>query len=152
MPTKTKVMSLKQITYLVDNAKKAHKINSDDINLKKIKRNPAIRVLSGVEKNCFLLYLAGMMHQQIADILKMTRCQVTRLVNLVKEKLRYLFRFRKMLETEPEYSKKFYTHGLPKFLKERVIDDNISDRRQHGATFNTADTDTDSDSCDKYSD
>lgn len=108
MPSKTKVLSVDQITYLVERAKKAHSIKIDSINFDKVRENPAFKALSEVEQSIYLMFLGGMMHKDIAEALNLTRCQVTRLLNIVKGKIRYLYNFRGELLNDPEYLKKFY--------------------------------------------
>ena len=49
-----------------------------------------------------------MMHKDIAEAVKLSRCQVTRLLNIVKAKIRYLLDFRDELLNDPDYKQKFY--------------------------------------------
>ena len=54
MPSKTKVLDIDQITYLVERAKKAHSIQMDSINFDRVKQNPAFKALSEVEQSIYL--------------------------------------------------------------------------------------------------
>lgn len=108
MPSKTKVLSVDQIIYIVEKAKKAHAIRIDSIDFDRVKENPAFKALPEVEQSIYLMFLGGMMHRDIAEALGLTRCQVTRLLNITKSKIRYLLHFRSELQNNPEYLKKFY--------------------------------------------
>ncbi|MBP5468372.1 MAG: hypothetical protein J6Z11_03920 [Candidatus Riflebacteria bacterium] len=108
MPSKTKVLSVDQIIYIVEKTKKGHAIRIDSINFDRVKENPAFKALSEVEQSIYLMFLGGMMHKDIAQALNLTRCQVTRLLNIAKGKIRYLLNFRGELMNNPEYLKKFY--------------------------------------------
>lgn len=108
MPSKTKVLSVDQIAYIVEKTKKAHAIRIDSINFDRVKENPAFKALNEVEQSIYLMFLGGMMHKDIASAIGLTRCQVTRMLNIVKSKIRYLLHFRTELQNNPEYMKKFY--------------------------------------------
>ncbi len=110
MSTKTKILSMDQITYIVEKAKKAHTIRTDSINFDKVKANPAFKALSEIEQSIYLMFLGGMMHKDIANAIGLTRCQVTRLLNIAKGKIRYLWHFRNVLDDEPVYKKKFFSN------------------------------------------
>ena len=73
-----------------------------------MKENPAFKALSEVEQSIYLMFLGGMMHKDIAEAVGLTRCQVTRLLNIIKGKIRYLLHFRNELQNNPDYSRKFY--------------------------------------------
>lgn len=108
MPNTTKIFSPEQIAYLVENVKKAHAIKTDSIDFERIKENPAFKALSEIEQTAYLMYLGGMLHKDIAETLGIERSRVTKLLNIVKGKIRFLFYFRTELLNDPEYLRKFY--------------------------------------------